>query len=375
MLTVLPRTYHTWYTKNMSKKIQKHVFYFWFGVFSTFSLLVLLFVSCSSPLAESEKSNQFLNTQEDLFQLLEKTPLTDEKNYAIINQIATNYRNEEMYNELILFLTDYVRKYPDDKYNAYWLLLTAHVYQQKGADPIAEMYFERIIKNYGDLSVGGKSIHILCLQNLVEISTSPENRIEYFNQLISHFPNEINKTEMYLRLAIEYEKLAEWKLALRAYSLFLQQEDAVSIQVVGVPDAYSRARRLVDFTNSPKDWTFESLEALESAVKHAVSNYQYFTLDRYKSKVNFFAMSWRQDAGDTNTQDNFSMNDFGAGNRIYYSTELDESSTPNEAYLRTWGWNSYLTVWYFYFRKVDFPLDPTIHGRWEWAGIYYGEKL
>ncbi|MCI6442425.1 MAG: tetratricopeptide repeat protein, partial [Spirochaetia bacterium] len=46
-----------------------------------------------------------------------------------------------------------------------------------------------------------------------------------------------------------------------------------------------------------------------------------------------------------------------------------------EAYLRTTGWSNYVNVWYLYFRKVNFPADPEIHGRWEWAGIYYGEKL
>ena len=33
------------------------------------------------------------------------------------------------------------------------------------------------------------------------------------------------------------------------------------------PDAYKNARHLVDFNNSSKDWTFESLQALETAVK------------------------------------------------------------------------------------------------------------
>lgn len=367
-------TYHTCYTKNMSKKIQKRNFYINFGGFFAFCLFLPLFMNCSLLSTEVDTLKQFSNTQEELFHLLEKTPPTDERRFAIVNQIATNYRNEQMHNELIIFLTDHVEKNPDDKYNAYWLLLTAYVYQQEDANPIAEMYFERIIKNYGDLAVKGTSIHMLCLQNLVQLSTSPENRIEYFNQLITHFPDEVNKTELYARLAIEYENLAEWQLALQAYSLFLQQDDATDIQIVGIPDAHSRARRLVDLNNSPKDWTFESLEALESAIKHAISNYQYWTLDSYKA-VNFFAMSWRQTAGDKNTQDNFSMSDFGAGNRIFYNAELDESSTPNEAYLRTSGWSQYVTVWYFYFRKVNFPLDPEIHGRWEWAGIYYGEKL
>ncbi|MDR1596788.1 MAG: tetratricopeptide repeat protein, partial [Treponema sp.] len=46
-----------------------------------------------------------------------------------------------------------------------------------------------------------------------------------------------------------------------------------------------------------------------------------------------------------------------------------------EAYLRTWGWSQYISTWYLYFRKINFPSDPEIHGRWEWAGIYYGEKF
>lgn len=342
--------------------------------FGLFFLFVGLFIACSLPLSESADSKQFIATQAKLFSLLEKTPIADEKSFAIINQIATNYRIKKMDNDLVLFLTDHVKKYPEDKYNAYWLLLTAYVYQQKGADPIAEMYFERIIKNYDDLSVQGKSIHILCLQNLVQISTSPENRIEYFNQLINHFPDQVNKTELYAYLAVEYEKIGEWELSLQSYSLFLKQKDAEDIKIPSIPNAYVKARRLVDFNNSSKNWTFESLDALQKAIKLAISNYEYIKLDEYRSKVDFFDVPWQQDTSDSRTEDNFSMNHYGAGNRIFYSAKLDESSTPNEAYLRTWGWSRYLSVWYLYFRKVNFPLDPKIHGRWEWAGIYYGEK-
>ncbi|MGI5172401.1 tetratricopeptide repeat protein [Treponema sp. OMZ 840] len=350
------------------------------AVFFICAMLLSLFVAaCMFPAGKNKHNKsgdkEFYRNQNELFGLLEKTETATERRFSIINQIASNYRREKKDNELILFLTDYVKKYPDDKYNAYWLLLTAYIYQEKGAEPIAEMYFERIIKNYGDLSIQGKSIHILCLQNLVQISTSPENRIDYFNQLITHFPDEINKTELYVRLALEYEKMGEWNQALQSYSLFLAQEDASKIQIPTIPDAYSRARRLVDFNNSPKDWTFESLAALETAVKDAISAQRFTTLDKYRSKVNFFAMSWKQDAGDPNSQVTFSMRDFGYASRIRYNVRLDAASNPNEAYLRTWGWRSYIKVWYLYFRKVNFPLNPEIHGRWEWAGIYYGEKL
>ena len=149
----------------------------------------------------------------------------------------------------------------------------------------------------------------------------------------------------------------------------------MSIQIPGAPNAYNQAQQLVDFNASPKDWTFETLEELETAIKRAITNYNYRQLDSYKSKVNFFAMSWKQDEYDTNSQKDFSMRGYMTGNRIRYSAELDEASNPNEAYLRTWGWSPYVPVWYLYFRKVNFPIDPEIHGRWEWAGIYYGEML
>ena len=276
---------------------------------------------------------------------------------------------------MILFLTDFVEKNPDNPYNSYWLLLTAYTYMQENADSVAEYYFDRIIQNYDDLLVKGKSVHVLCLQNLIQISTSSDNRIYYFNQLITRFPDEVNITELYMRLAIEYEKIGDWEQALYTYSLFLERPDATTIQIPGIPDAYNKARKLIDFNNSPKDWTFESLESLEKAVKNAISRYSSTLLDKYRSKVNFFAMSWKQEETDTNSQKNFSMKDYMRGNRIRYSAKLDESSNPNEAYLRTTGWSQYINVWYLYFRKVNFPLDPEIHGRWEWAGIYFGEKL
>ena len=274
-----------------------------------------------------------------------------------------------------MFLTDFVEKNPDNPYNAYWLLLTAHTYMQENAESVAEYYFDRIIQNYDDLLVKGKSVHILCLQNLIQISTSSDNRIYYFNQLITRFPDEVNITELYMRLAIEYEQIGDWEQALKTYSLFLERPDATTIQIAGIPDAYNKARKLIDFNNSPKDWTFESLDALEKAVKNAIARYSSTSLDRYRSKVNFFAMSWKQEETDSNSQKNFSMKDYMRGNRIRYSAKIDESSNPNEAYLRTTGWSQYINVWYLYFRKVNFPLDPEIHGRWEWAGIYFGEKL
>jgi len=366
MKAVLPITYRHVRMKNMPiffiSNIKKQIFYC--CIIFTFFLL-----GCNQ-INEKPEGNQ-----EQFIQLLETENLSPESTYTLINRIATNLLAEKNYNDLILFLSSHVEEHPNDLYNAYWLLMIAHAYLQLDAEPVAEYYFDRIIKTCQDLTIQNQSIHFLCLQNLIQISKSSLNRIAYFTEIIQRFPDKVNTTELYYRLAVEYENEGDWDMALKSYSEFLGQPDASTIQIAGIPNAYNQAQKLLDFNDSPKDWTFESLEALESAIKKAISNYNYRALDRYRSKVNFFTMSWKQDEYDTNSQANFSMRNFMTGNRIRYSAKLSEASNPNEAYLRTSGWSTYVTTWYLYFRKVNFPIDPEIHGRWEWAGIYLGEML
>lgn len=329
-------------------------------------LVFLLFSSC-----RQKTGTEYTDELSSLLQ----TDLSDESRFSVLNQLSQTMLNENRTDDVILLLTNWVNSHPDDQYNAWWLLMTAQAYLQADAEPMAELYFERIVNNYNDLTIKDKSIHMVCLQNLIRISDEPENTAEYLSRLVTQFPDSVNKTELYARLAVEYEKLGEWNQVLKSWSDFLAQSDASTIQIAGIPNAYSTARNLIDFNNSSKNWTFESLDALETAVKRAINAYDYYTLEKYRSKVNFFSMSWRQDATQDNSLANFTMHDFMQGQRIRYSDTLDDSSTPDEAFLRTWGWNSYVNVWYLYFRKVNFPLDPEINGRWEWAGIYYGEKL
>ena len=58
-----------------------------------------------------------------------------------------------------------------------------------------------------------------------------------------------------------------------------------------------------------------------------------------------------------------------------YRADLEPYSNDSEAYLRTWGWSYRIRTWYLYFRKIEYPANPDINGRWEWAGIYFGERL
>lgn len=346
-------------------------------IFIYISFVVFLFSAVFSGCTKNLNSYQLSEEEilENYKSAIKNQLLDPSQKFASINKIAQNLLAKENYHEVISLLTEWVEENPNDIYNSYWLLLTAHAYLSMHAEPIAEYYFDRILQTCPDLYVQGVSVHFRCLQNLIQISKTPTHKIKYFNELINRFPQNINTTELYLRLALEYEKDNQWEEALKVYSLFIQQSDATTIQIPGEPDAYKNARRLIDFNRSEKDWTFESLASLEKTIKKAIQNYDYRTLDRYKAKVNFFTMSWKQDEIDVDAQEDFTFSNWMNGNTIRFSPTLDESSTSNEAYLKTWGWSDYVSVWYFYFRKVDFPLDPEINGNWEWAGIYIGNKL
>ncbi|MGL4985853.1 MAG: tetratricopeptide repeat protein [Treponemataceae bacterium] len=338
--------------------------------FLFFLPIILIFLSCQNTVQTTEQLKA-----SDLRKLLDDETIDTIGTFTIINELSRTMLAKKEHDNLVLFLSDYVERHPSDPYNAYWLLMLAYSYLQNDSPSIAEYYFDRIINNYSDLLVNSTSVHLVCLQNLIKISTIPTNRILYFTQLIEYFPDDNNVTELYIFLALEYERAGEWDLALQMYMNFLAQQNATTIQIIGLPDAYSHAKKIIDFNLSSKDWTFESLDALSNAIMRAINNGEWWSLDRYKSKVNFFSMSWSQDENDPNSQRNFSMRRYMEGRRIRYNESVDDSSSPHEAYLRTAGWTQNISIWYLYFRKINFPSDPEIHGRWEWAGIYFGEKL
>lgn len=336
-------------------------------------VLCALIVSCSK---KNPEKNAGRSSTLELKKMLEREEGISEKSrYAIMNALASNMLKEGATDELILFLTESVERHPRDKYNSYWLLMCAYFYIEMGQEQVAEYYFERILRCYDDLVVKGQSIHFLCLERLVQISENSENRIAYFNTLMSRFPEKVSLTEMYARLANEYERLGDWTRALKMYQTFLAQRDAGSIQIMDMRDIYNHARALIVFDNSPKNWMFKTVDKLSDAVKSAITRNQGTRLDAIRSKANFFTVSGKSNEGTRNSQASFRIQNYMNGNRIRFSEELIAGESANEAYLRTSGWTEFSPEWYFYFRKVNFPAEPKVHGTWEWAGIYMGDSF
>jgi tetratricopeptide (TPR) repeat protein len=317
-------------------------------------------------------SRESRDTLENLFTLLaDETPGTEE-HFTVIREIANHYVKQKEYPRLINFLSYWVNRNPENPYNTYYLFMIAIAYMQEEAYPAAALYFNLIIKNYQDLTVMGESIHLASLNHLITMVDNPEQRVWYYEELISRFPDRIDLGITYFLLGQAYEQVGEWNYAIRAYTQYLPY---MGSNVPGFPNADIYARQLVDFDNSPKNWSFESVNSLVSAIKYALDEGSWGRLEQIRAKVNFFARSWEQEDTDNTGMVNFTLADFMRASRINYAANLDAGSNANEAYLRTWGWSQYISTWYLYFRKINFPSDPEIHGRWEWAGVYYGEKL
>jgi len=127
------------------------------------------------------------------------------------------------------------------------------------------------------------------------------------------------------------------------------------------------------FHNSDKSWTMESLDDLVNTVKYAIRTQDVRLLNRYQAE-NFFLMNWSQETSDSFTHIPMTLGSF-LKSSIRYRQDLEEFSNDREAYLWTAGWTWKIPTWYLYFRRIDYPADPEINGRWEWAGIYFGERL
>lgn len=336
-------------------------------------LIPLLAVfSCTSPNSYYMTGPQEQRAElKNLFHHLENSAEKNESKFILLQQIIKILHEQGETEKLNLLLTTYVEKNPEDPFNAYYLFIVAQNYERGEAYPFATHYYERILRNYADLLVRGRSIHLLSLKELIQFSAHPENRVTYYKELLSRFENEIDKGLTYYRLARTYEELGEWDLSIQAYMNYLKYPETY---VPGAPEAYTHVEQLVRlYTYDGSDWTVDNLDDLVGEVKKAINWGQPWKLNEFMSQINFFTTSWEQQESQVDESFVHNLGTF-LNSRVRCSAEIDTDSNAQEAYLKTTGWSYRIKTWYLYFRKIHFPADPEKHGHWEWAGIYLGEK-
>ena len=294
-------------------------------------------------------------------------PESAARRYALIAQIARTLRRSGEGGRERTFLTLRAQRHPHDPYNTAYLVTAADSYREAGQTPLAVHYYRRALRNHPDLEVRGRSLHQVCLERLVELD-GPARRVEHYRELIERFPGRIDLALALYRLADAYAERGAWRAAFDAYQAFL---DAPPTDVPGDPRAYRRAAELVRFHHADKSWIRPDLPALVAEVQGAVANRDVAAMRRLQAGVNFFATSWGSDA---TLVRRFRLEAFPM-RRVHAAAQLHPDSNRREAFLRTTGWTFRVTTWYLYFRRIDYPFDPRVDGSWEWAGIYFGEKL
>jgi tetratricopeptide (TPR) repeat protein len=340
-------------------------------------LAILAPLSCSLRGAAADSGGADRAEIAELLGLLNEAGEDPTLRFAALRQISANLIRQREFARLAALLAGLggAGNPPSasaaDPFGAWYLFTAAYAYEQAGSAPVAAIYYDRALEDWPDSTVDGRSIHRECLSRLIAIVDAPVRRIGYFKDLIARFPEEARDGRTLFLLAREYERLGDWELAVKAYSEFLP---FFGTAIPGYPDAFRYARAVVDLYNSPKDWVYKDLQALVAKVRSALAAGDSYKLRSYRAKVNFFAAGWHGDEADSRSQSLFDFGEFMSGSRISAAPELDPSSSRREAYLKTWGWTDKISTWYFCFRKVYFPADPEIHGSWEWAGIYFGEK-
>lgn len=317
----------------------------------------------------------------ELFRLLDQEkvgtdarPGDGERRFVLIQQIALALAAAGEREKEIVFLTTHVERNPTDPFNGYYLMLAAEAERELGAVPLAVHYYSRVLKTQADLLVGGRSIHLHSLQQLVELESRPAERIGYYKELLSRFVDQVEHPgSLYFLLAKSYEEAGEWEQAIYAYRLYLASEDA---EVPGVPDASRQAAEKVVFYNSnPSDWAVPDLSTLVENIRDAIQRKDIAKLRRYQAKANFFAEGWNQQTPSEEVPEEFSIGAYLASSNPHVDSQLDPASGDRDAWLRTTDWSFRPPTWYLYFHRIDFPAKPEANGQWEWAGIIFGERL
>lgn len=316
------------------------------------------------------------------FQLLGREGQPGANRFTLLDGITQRLEAQGETDRVNLLLTTYATENPTDPFGAHYLFEVAENYRKAGALPLARAYYRRILKTQPDLVEKGESVHYLCLTRLIPLETEPSTRRVLFQDLALRFRYKMTSPDLYYGWGRASEALGRWDEAQAAYAAFLRFSDPA---VPGEPKAAARVHSLVDLAQTDRSWIRSDLTELINQVKRSILSSDTATMESLRAKVGFFAVSWdNNDVTDT-LSEAFDIRQFlrelvrqanyGNGTEVQFSPALDEGSNESEAFLRSTGWNYRIPTWYFYFRRVEYPADPEVNGSWEWAGLFFGEKL
>lgn len=336
-------------------------------------ITVLITILCFSILTSCDSQKR----QEERYLLKLHSSLENtadyEKNYITITQIQNILHQQGKDDELRAMLTEYADRHPQDPFNACYLFIAGKNHMDSGDETAALRYFSRILDTCQDVQYKGESIRFMCLRTILSYSPDLEKQAFCCRQLIEEFSSKINTGSMYFRLGEIYSAAEDWDNAASAYANFLNSSDAMISD-----NDIEYARNFTAYYSNDITWADRDLDNLlkniSEALVNAGRNRSTKELRKYMTKANFFMTSWEDMATSSEIIAADRLGSF-LNSKIRVSSHIDKLSNSQEAYLKTEGWEYRINTWYLYFRKIKFPADPEKDGCWEWAGIYFGDRV
>ncbi|OHD12380.1 MAG: hypothetical protein A2Z96_02210 [Spirochaetes bacterium GWB1_48_6] len=313
---------------------------------------------------------------EELFKLQRDKNLTSEALFVVNSRIQGVLNSSGQPSRQNLFLSTYASTHPQDPFLTYYYYMVAENYRTQKADDFAALYYDRVLRNYQDLTYKGISLHRASLEKLIQIVQDPSTRLGYLNEWTQRFSDPAVLPRMQYYLGKTYESLGEYEKAQEAFKAFINQPGTI---IPGEPQAWKNTIEYVDFFRSNKAWVRPTLESLVSSLKDAFARVDMRAIETLRSKRGFTVVTWSTMEAKAQTDDDsrqFVATQVRKSSGIGITGDFHRDSSDREVYLRSTGWGYSLSpIFYIYLKKVDFLPNPEINGGWEWAGLFMGEKL
>lgn len=305
-----------------------------------------------------------------LFDTLEKEK-SPESRFIINLEIARILNSLKENSRLNAYLMDQINWNPEDPFNGYYLNLIANDFKERKMYKMTETYYKRIIRNHPPIQTNEHSIEEIALEGLTRLCEDPKDKIHYGKLLLEKYADKVETAQIHYIMAKSYEQIGMWQEFIESYKNFVE---APFSNMQGEDNLRTEAKTIIRYYEYPnKDWCYTNLQDLLNSVRVAIQNRDNFNIRKNIAKVNFFAVSWSQNYDEADRNFLASLGTF-MRKRITFEAKIEKNPNGQEAYWQTNNWSHRISTWYLYFRKIDFPADPSVHGKWEWAGIYFGDK-
>ncbi len=341
-------------------------------LYFTILILIIFFITCVA-------NNQQLNTYH-----------FENSTFKIFNETLQKKENLNSYYEIINWTNDIKSIFLDSGKEKELLQFFGELAEkEKNIDIKNLIYF--IISDF-IWEIGNKDIAIFYMLKVNESSYSIEynyNPIGYYiaKRIINSEASNKIKEKMYNLLLTDYKNIIDIPYTLYEFSQLYKEEleinKAVKImqEILKYPlnnDYINESINIndikadINFNNYQKLWIYQDLETLINNIKNAIEKQDKALLDSFVSKNDFSIKLFQKENKRRWTYYELKVHDKW-NSRISFSPKLEDFSNNNEAFLKTSNWDFIdMRVWYFYFKKVNYPYDIRVNNGWEWAGILLG---